>query len=1058
MDILVETPMNEVKQNFNCHACQKACSDSLEAKKCFENCMGKSSIEQKKNEMPDLVENIDEVKGSCLDANETKNESFYSCRETNETITSFLEVESKDPFAEISKQENEKPKDTFGDFFSSSEPKSEFSILETSNKVEEEIEKDSNKTIEAESKDPLVEISKNETSKNASNDFFSSLISKSESFTDKSPSKEIKNLKEVSTIFEDKSEAIVNKTSKKVHEKNVEAPKDSISTLKPELESTIINTAENVDMKDTSGDFFGKLESELESLDVATSIETSSKVNDKAKEVFTTFEDRFTFKDITNETSKKVDEKNMEVSNDVGSTLKPESETPVNNTTEKEDMIEVASGDIFSKSGTSGTSGPESTNAAVETSKTVDVETSIKVDEKAKKDSNSPIEGESKDASCDFFNSQVSRTESTIDDTSSKVNENTKEASNDSFGTLKPESKSPATNTTEKVDVKAAASGDFFSSFGSESVIPPVETSKKVDVKAVATSDFFSSFGSEPEPNLVKTSKKEKDKPKKTSNDIFGSLKPTTTAMETSKDVDEPWADSSSKSKGGFDLFDSMFNSAFKKVGAQQMYKCEICPKTYTNSLEAKRCLEACQKPPSPEKSEEKNESIVHEDIAETASKKDDDEEDNVIENNVEEVDPFADNNESILDQGSDQEGEWSCIQCPEVLPTKKSMMHHVANDCSGKSKSPTKEALDDTTDTILDEILPPNKKSRKEGSEKGTPEKGTPEKNNDPDWSPRITSSWSKNKAGTKLTARKSTGGKAPKDGDKIFKCEKCEAILTTQDKLDQHVDSCLVTKKSPPKAKKPLNQKEKTPPPVSPKMTKAVSVKNSVQPLTLLPKKPVSPSKLSAALKSSKERPNIIKPLHNNINNIISHVNGSNKVVKVTARPSGQRVGGQAPSLRGSNPVPVQNGMGHIAKVATRFKCLQCPKSYVNKNAMERHFQDVHKGVSLAPSSNGTRNSRASTRSNYTQPKQPTVQQKTLYKKVTKGIVLGEVDLTDDDPPEENISNKPTPATQPEPVNKQFQPEPVSKQFEPMEEGSQNYIGTENSAEDDFDCILPD
>ena len=63
MDILVETPMNEVKQNFNCHACQKACSDSLEAKKCFENCMGKSSIEQKKNEMPDLVENIDEVKG-----------------------------------------------------------------------------------------------------------------------------------------------------------------------------------------------------------------------------------------------------------------------------------------------------------------------------------------------------------------------------------------------------------------------------------------------------------------------------------------------------------------------------------------------------------------------------------------------------------------------------------------------------------------------------------------------------------------------------------------------------------------------------------------------------------------------------------------------------------------------------------------------------------------------------------------------------------------------------------------------------------------------------------
>ena len=52
----------------------------------------------------------------------------------------------------------------------------------------------------------------------------------------------------------------------------------------------------------------------------------------------------------------------------------------------------------------------------------------------------------------------------------------------------------------------------------------------------------------------------------------------------------------------------------------------------------------------------------------------------------------------------------------------------------------------------------------------------------NDPSWSPQITNIWSKSKANTKLTARKSTGGKAPNKDGKVLKCEKCDVILTTQ------------------------------------------------------------------------------------------------------------------------------------------------------------------------------------------------------------------------------------------------------------------------------------
>ena len=62
----------------------------------------------------------------------------------------------------------------------------------------------------------------------------------------------------------------------------------------------------------------------------------------------------------------------------------------------------------------------------------------------------------------------------------------------------------------------------------------------------------------------------------------------------------------------------------------------------------------------------EKHKSIVHED-----------------ENPTEE-------NDSLVDvvNNSEEEGEWSCIQCPEILPTKKSMMRHVQLDCKGRKKN----------------------------------------------------------------------------------------------------------------------------------------------------------------------------------------------------------------------------------------------------------------------------------------------------------------------------------------------------------------------------------
>ena len=115
------------------------------------------------------------------------------------------------------------------------------------------------------------------------------------------------------------------------------------------------------------------------------------------------------------------------------------------------------------------------------------------------------------------------------------------------------------------------------------------------------------------------------------------------------------------------------------------------------------------------------------------------------------------------------------------------------------------------------------------------------------------------------KLTARKSTGGKAPRDIGPILKCDKCWVILTTQDKLDQHTQTCLVSKNPTAKVnassqKKPISPNMTTKKPSSPNLpklpTKPVSPKNNVSPLTMLPKKPVLPKN------SGQKQPNILKP----------------------------------------------------------------------------------------------------------------------------------------------------------------------------------------------------
>ena len=83
---------------------------------------------------------------------------------------------------------------------------------------------------------------------------------------------------------------------------------------------------------------------------------------------------------------------------------------------------------------------------------------------------------------------------------------------------------------------------------------------------------------------------------------------------------------------------------------------------------------------------------------------------------------------------------------------------------------------------------------------------------------------------------------------------------------------------------------------------------------------------------------------------------------MLRVMTKPnSNQQVGGQAPSLvaRGSNPgrgtaAPPSNPLAQIAKQQVRYKCYSCPKSYVHKQAMERHYVEHHGGVIM--SANGT------------------------------------------------------------------------------------------------------
>merc|ERR1719266_422142 len=94
-------------------------------------------------------------------------------------------------------------------------------------------------------------------------------------------------------------------------------------------------------------------------------------------------------------------------------------------------------------------------------------------------------------------------------------------------------------------------------------------------------------------------------------------------------------------------------------------------------------------------------------------------------------------------------------------------MMRHVQLDCKGRKKnSSNSSGTSESTisgqalanylvdDEVSKENLPPNKKAKKED----------PAKKDGASWAPQITNVRS-TKAGTKLTARKSTGGKAPRD-----------------------------------------------------------------------------------------------------------------------------------------------------------------------------------------------------------------------------------------------------------------------------------------------------
>merc|ERR1711962_1144086 len=374
----IDTPMKEVtKQVFNCHSCQKSHPDALEAKKCFENCLGKSSVEHQNDEIKDPVEpvmsdkvpksppkiQIDEkynlsstnvaektclnedssrsnspevlertsspdsgveametdldadttiVEGneSYLDVNETKNDSFYTCRESDETITSF--------FAHTENTESAEQHETTD------------SLLDP---LEETKEEDKTKSQEISSSDPLAPKS-----------------------LENSPSDDSKKFKEASNDFlstlESELESLDAQTSKEVNEKAMDASKDILSTLGAEPEAPAITdeTSKKV-LENASNGFLSTSDSGTEALTIETSKEVDKKPKNASSDFFGTLELEPKPATITDETSEKVDEKHKNASSDFLSTLElePKSVTITDETSEKVDeKRRDASNDFFS--------------------------------------------------------------------------------------------------------------------------------------------------------------------------------------------------------------------------------------------------------------------------------------------------------------------------------------------------------------------------------------------------------------------------------------------------------------------------------------------------------------------------------------------------------------------------------------------------------------------------------------------------------------------------------------------------------------------------------------
>merc|ERR1711962_1977303 len=313
-ETIIDTPMKEVtKQAFNCHSCQKSHPDALEAKKCFENCMGKSSIEHQNDEIKDPVEpimsdkvpnsppkiQIDEkynlsstnvaektclnedssrsnspevlertsspdsgveametdldadttiVEGneSYLDVNETKNDSFYTCRESDETITSF--------FAHTENTESAEQHETTD------------SLLDP---LEETLE-DKTKSREISSSDPFAPkslenspLDDSKKFKEASNDFFSTL--------------------------ESELESLDAQTSREVNEKAMDASKDILSTLGAEPGApTITDETSKKVLENASNGFLSTSDSGTEALTVEASKEVDEKPKNASSDFFST--------------------------------------------------------------------------------------------------------------------------------------------------------------------------------------------------------------------------------------------------------------------------------------------------------------------------------------------------------------------------------------------------------------------------------------------------------------------------------------------------------------------------------------------------------------------------------------------------------------------------------------------------------------------------------------------------------------------------------------------------------------------------------------------------